>query len=171
MVLTRRNKIPFSERISSLDSTDEVVHCILHFDRVLPAQIKRVYGVQWYHIKSSVIESNIGHQISFLSLCSVKEVRTETPPTFTAASLQISQIGTSLLWNQLRKSRNDLIPSPICPSEVEESHWSRTNSSRVLSFWVMVKFLNAVGIWDEYSCKPCGWDSVPLGIWEISSNN
>lgn len=105
--------------------------------------------------------------IKKLFSCSMKNAILKTPPTFTAASLQNSQIGASLLWNQLRKSRKDLTPSPIFPSDVEQSHWSRTNSSRVLSFWVMVKFLNAVGIWDEY---PCDCDSIPFRIWKVSSS-
>ena len=80
--------------------------------------------------------------------------------TLMAASLQTSHEGTSLVRNQLRRSRKDLTPIPIFPSGVEQSHWSFTSWSRVFSFCDMEKFLKPGGIW---TAPP--WDCESVAPW------
>lgn len=69
--------------------------------------------------------------------------------TFTPASLHTSHEGTSLLRNQLRKSRNDLTPKFTKPSGVQLSHLSCASSEIVFSLRDIEKFLKAGGVtWD-----------------------
>lgn len=89
-----------------------------------------------------------------------------TTQTLTAASLQTSHAGTSLVRNQLRRSRKDLTPSPIFSSSVKHSHLSCISCSSVFSFWAMEKFLNAGGTW---VWPPCDCESVPLGTWKLDN--
>ena len=84
----------------------------------------------------------------------LKIIESSSNGTLIQASLQTTHDGMSLPWNQLRRSRNDLVPRPILPVEVYDNQQSRISSSRVFSFWVSEKFVMEVGRRDWLSCEP-----------------
>lgn len=128
--------------------------------------------MEWNHIpmwKTNYIFWIPFHSISSSITNTTKQMNKQT---LIPDSLQTSQGGTWLLWNQLLRSKNDLTPSPISPSDMAHNHWSFTNSRIVFSFCVIEKFLKAVGTWDEEAPWFSSWilralilEMVPWAVW------